>query len=81
MQQGVSDAIRWTEPLWLSKTCNTKADADENRRDCSLGVDLCHVFDAVCLFALAALPVLLFAALFALAVHYLMSKLRWAFNP
>ena len=33
------------------------------------------------LFALAALPVLLFAALFALAVHYLLSKLRWAFNP
>ena len=33
------------------------------------------------LFALAALPVLLFAVLFALAVHYLMSKLRWAFNP
>ena len=33
------------------------------------------------LFALAALPVLLFAVLFALAVHYLMSKLRWTFNP
>ena len=33
------------------------------------------------LFALATLPILLFAALFALAVHYLMSKLRWAFNP
>ena len=33
------------------------------------------------LFALAALPVLLFAVLFALAVHYLLSKLRWAFNP
>ena len=33
------------------------------------------------LFALAALPILLFAVLFALAVHYLMSKLRWAFNP
>ena len=33
------------------------------------------------LFALATLPVLLFAVLFALAVHYLMSKLRWAFNP
>ena len=43
--------------------------------------DLRHVFDAVCLFALAALPVLLFAVLFALAVHYLLSKLRWAFNP
>ena len=33
------------------------------------------------LFALAAVPVLLFAVLFALAVHYLMRKLRWAFNP
>lgn len=33
------------------------------------------------LFVFAALPVLLFAVLFALAVHYLMSKLRWAFNP
>lgn len=33
------------------------------------------------LFALAVLPVLLFAVLFALAVHYLMGKLRWAFNP
>ena len=33
------------------------------------------------LFALATLPVLLFAVLFALAVHYLMSNLRWAFNP
>ena len=33
------------------------------------------------LFALATLPILLFAALFALAVHYLLSKLRWAFNP
>lgn len=29
----------------------------------------------------AALPVLLFAVLFALAVHYLLSKLRWEFNP
>ena len=33
------------------------------------------------LFALAALPVLLFAGLFALVVHHLMGKLRWAFNP
>ena len=33
------------------------------------------------LFAFAVLPVLLFAVLFALVAHYLISKLRWAFNP
>ena len=34
--------------------------------------DLRHVFDAVCLFALAALPVLLFAVLFALPIVLLL---------
>ena len=47
----------------------------------SLSVVVVAIMGGQPLFALASVPVLLFAVIFALAVHYLLSKLRWAFNP
>ena len=47
----------------------------------SLSVAVVAIIGRQPLFALASVPVLLFAVIFALAVHYLLSKLRWAFNP